>query len=323
MLPVMDLDDLYRYARTHHGVVPFRLAHRFDASPPALRRLARAEGWELAGTGAACLPGVPRTEAQAALLAIEHLGGERVLLARRSAALLHGFDVAAPTALELVVPHDRRVTAPPGTEVRSSRTLKATDRTEIDGVPCTTVGRTAVDCAQVLPLGSYRGLVIDGLQRRRLTREGLSAQRRRMPYAPGAWKLDTVLAELGSDDPDSAFELDVRLALRRLGVQPWPAPFPFLAADGRVVHLDIAFPGAWTALEPEGLGAHGTRAQLVKDTRRHNGVMEDWAIARIEFTDFHADPDGVLAPILATIRRRDGARPAATPHPCRCRRCTR
>ncbi|HEU4703846.1 MAG TPA: hypothetical protein VFS37_15300 [Conexibacter sp.] len=79
----------------------------------------------------------------AALLA----AGDRAALSHREAAALHALLPSAGTRVELTTPDQRRVR---GVNVHRAR-LERVDVTTVEGLPVTTVARTLVDLADVVP----------------------------------------------------------------------------------------------------------------------------------------------------------------------------
>jgi hypothetical protein len=121
---------------------------------------------------------------------------------------------------------------------------------------------------------------------------------------------------------DSGWEWEVRGAVVDAGLRPWTVPFPWRAPDGRVNHLDLAFPAGWVYIDCIGDRYHaGSAAQA--DRRRWNAAdLGGW---RTVWAGWERRDD--LAGIVADVRRRlaeaDPARPPAQPAPCECRSCRR
>lgn len=118
-----------------------------------------------------------------------------------------------------------------------------------------------------------RTIALDARQRRLLDVTELAARLATAARVPGRALAVRLLAELGRDGSDSMFESLVRERLRAAGLHPSDAPVPVRTVDGRIVHLDIAFPDERVAIECQGFVAHHSRRQLDRDARRDNSVL--------------------------------------------------
>ena len=129
--------------------------------------------------------------------------------------------------------------------------------------------------------------------------------------------LDRVVSSLIEESVDSRLEHDARTALEQLGFAVAPHPFPFLCRDGRVVHLDIAIPDLWHAVECDGAGAHMDRASFETDRIRwsevqRSGVTLTWLTRR----RLDSDLDRVAMEIAEATRDADARPPMQPAHDC-------
>jgi predicted transcriptional regulator of viral defense system len=85
----------------------------------------------------------------AAVLAV----GPGAALSHREAAALHGLRPADRTTVDVTAAARRRV---PGVQVHRVERIDAADATSVDGIPVTTVARTLVDLASVVPPQALR-----------------------------------------------------------------------------------------------------------------------------------------------------------------------
>ncbi len=121
-------------------------------------------GCEWLHPGVYALPGSAPTHERrvmAALLA----AGERSLVARRTALWLMGVADRAPTAVELVVPWDRRRPKLAGVTAFGSTTLLRSDVILLRGLRVTSAARTVCDLAAVAGIGDLRAAIVDARQR--------------------------------------------------------------------------------------------------------------------------------------------------------------
>jgi predicted transcriptional regulator of viral defense system len=92
----------------------------------------------------------PHGNRMAAVLAC----GPEAVLSHRSAAALWGLREDSRSRIDVTAP-GRRGRIPVGIDAHRHGSLKAADRTEVDGIPCASVSRTLLDLAAVV---AYREL---------------------------------------------------------------------------------------------------------------------------------------------------------------------
>ena len=175
------------------------------------------------------------------------------------------------------------------------------DRSEIEGIPCTTIERTIFDlCAAVSPM--IVDLALDSALRRRLTTPSrLAATERRLATRgrPGSKVFHRLLASRtdSTSTPESAPERLLARALLRQGL-PEPLPqFIVRDRDGReVARCDLVYPQWRIVIEYDSVQEHVGRAALIRDSAARN------AIAALGFV-----------PVTATVvDLKDGARRLAS-----------
>jgi hypothetical protein len=77
--------------------------------------------------------------------------GPGAVLSHRSAAALWGIRASARSAIDITTAGSRRGRQLEGIDAHRASTLTATDVTVVDGIPCTSLGRTLLDLAAVVP----------------------------------------------------------------------------------------------------------------------------------------------------------------------------
>jgi predicted transcriptional regulator of viral defense system len=87
----------------------------------------------------------PRGRWMAAVLAL----GPRALLSHREAAALHGLLSSGRSRTDVTVPGRARQRQ--GIDVHATQALHVDDRASIDGIPVTSVARTLLDLAELVP----------------------------------------------------------------------------------------------------------------------------------------------------------------------------
>lgn len=315
--------DLMAQAHRQQEVLALGKARRFELDPRQVRRRADAEGWPELYPDVRLLPGARRELPQRVSAVVEAVG-DPILLTGIAALFLRGAWLREPRLLEFVMPHSRDVVDldDPTVVVRRSRTLIAGDYDGLDGLPLGAPARNLADAAAKLALPRLRASALDLQHVGGIEPADLWAfldTHRHFPCRPKYRRLAIDLARLHGD---STFEWDVREAVAGSGLQPHPVPFPWRTADGRVLHLDVAFPDEWVYLDVIGDAFHGpTVAPL--DRKRWNATdAGGWRRVMVGWESRHE-----LAAVVAQLRQRLAeADPSRAPAPraqCGCGTCTR
>ena len=294
-----------------HGVFALCDAPLFGVSHRALSMHIVRHGWDRPLPGVVLLPGAPDTYERAVMIVVAAIGG-RVLAARRTAAYLHGMVRTPPKHIAVVTPHDRQIDPIPGARLHLSRTLLASDAISVRGIPCTSAERTVIDCAMEMSVDELRFLTIDARQRRILTIGDLQERYDKFVRCPDGWKLRCVLADLGEETCDSAFEFRWRKVIRKAGLpRPYPKPFPWRRPDGRVIELDVAWPVHWVTTECNGMGSHCEREDLARDHLRQNAMNGLWQVILVDWDRLIRDPEGLVREVRKRLGEADLTRPPA------------
>lgn len=235
---------------------------------------------------------------------IDHLPEGSVFVAR-TAAILHGFDTLPPDRssvtwpIEVCVPRNRPGPSEPG--IRSYRwSLSSQDITEIDGVPVTTLERTAWDCARCLPrleavaamdqylrAGVDSGcLLIRAEADRRYGRRVASVVEAADPLAqsPGESRSRCLIVDAGLPRPRSQV--------------------PVGLADGRNAFLDLGYEEYRLGIEYYGAQFHD------EDSRPHDAARlaalreQGWEMFVVRACDVTLRPDALLVGLLSRLRQR-------------------
>lgn len=189
-------------------------------------------------------------------------------------------------------------------------------------MPATTVARTIFDLAAVLPHEMLRNVTIDAMQRRRMTFDELHALSGDLKRPPGGVKVRRILRELADERPESALDHRTRSLLRGHGLTPHPRPFPFRCPDGVVIHLDIAIPWAWFAIECDGYGFHsGRRAFRTDRVRWSQAQRGGWRLTWVDSDRLENDPGSIIADVSEALAEADPDRPPPPEAECRCPQC--
>ena len=176
-------------ASVRHGVVTYRELLAAGVTPAEIRHRVRV------GALIRVYPGVYRVghrapSVEAGYLAAVCACGPGALLAGRAAASLHGLVRGEAVPPEVVTPTERRID---GIRTRRCRGLDPRDRALFRAIPVTTVPRTLVDLAAVLPADDRARSCHEAGVRYRTTPAEVEAVLERRPSSPGAATLRSVM----------------------------------------------------------------------------------------------------------------------------------
>lgn len=291
---------LFDLAHDRNGVIWIGDAGPAGMTPRRLRARARRESWEELHPGSAWLaPGSRRTAVRELSAATLVTGGAA---SRFSLLRLHGLIEVWPPRPQVLVPYARVGTRVPGIDVRRSRTLRPHHLSEAKGIGATTVERSLADAAPTLSWQALRNLLIDAEQAGMATVDSFRRLRSELPRGvPGLRTMDRALQDLSNSRSDSLFEHEVRTGLRRAGMTVHPEPFPFRCRDGRLVHLDIAIPDAWVAVECDGRAYHSDRRAFTVDRTRWTQIGLDWRLVWVTWDRWTGDPAAVIEDVRRAV----------------------
>ena len=139
-------DQVIERAAEHNGYVTTRDARELGIDPTQLRLMAARGRLERIGRGAYRVSILPRGEHDDLAAAVAWTLG-RGVVSHESALILHHLSDVNPSRVHLTVPRDNYPRAAGGDHYRlHRRAVDASDVTEVDGIPTTTVARTIRDC---------------------------------------------------------------------------------------------------------------------------------------------------------------------------------
>lgn len=224
--------------------------------------------------------------------------GQGALLAGRSSAALLDLRRDNRPTIDVTVP-GRRARSRPGIQVHRSDTLHPEDVTSVRGIPCTTVARTLLDCADVL---DRRGLERACAQAGILRIFDLTAIRAVLSRAAGrhgAALLDAVLQDLADAKPPTRndFEREFFELWTQAGVPP-----PRVNTALGKIEPDFLWPEARLIVETDGYETHGTRQAFERDRERDRTlVVEGWRVVRFTWRHVKRRPEEVTQTLRALL----------------------
>lgn len=271
-------------------------------SDAVIRHRLRTGQWRRLQAGVYSVAAAPLDwldQLQAALLA----AGDGALVSHRAALVVWGLDGLRSAPVEVTVPYAH---APIPHEVVRHRTRRPMARSRRRGLAITTVERTIIDCAAVLPAWIVE-VALDSAVRKRLTTYALVADELRRVGGRGVRGTRVVRALLAEHDctgpGGSAAETAFLRILRDHGV-----PLPELQAriplaDGTVAVVDCLWPERKKVVEIDGLDAHGSGRALESDLERQNAILEaGYRLRRFSGRQIRRRPGWVAMRMLEYLR---------------------
>jgi very-short-patch-repair endonuclease len=166
----------------------------------------------------------------------------------------------------------------------------------------TSLLRTVLDCARILPFGEALAVADAALARGRMTPEELQAAAiaLRGPGRPNAVQV----AAAASGCSESFLESMLRSLLVSAGIDGFE-PQVLVDLGGLRVRVDLGHRWARVALEAEGYEFHGSAGDFAADCRRYDDlVAAGWLVLRFTYQQVLGDPEWVVATIRSAVAQR-------------------
>lgn len=290
-------------AAVQHGVVGrAQLLHAGFSGPAIDRRIADGRLHPIhAGVYAV---GHPNVSAEGRWMAAVLAAGEEGVLSHRSAGALWGVCADAAAVTETTTPerHDRRAGLCP-----HRGTLAADEVTVRNGIPVTTVDRTIIDLAGVLPRHRLVRAVHQAEILRLLDLHSLTSLMERHRGRRGIARLRLVLAELAESGARmTRSELEDRFLafLDRAGIRR-PETNVLLEISGRRFEVDCLWRDARVIVELDGYAVHGNRHAFETDRERLRTLQAaGFDAVAVTWRQISRGADALERDLRALLRRR-------------------
>jgi len=227
--------------------------------------------WRPVHHGVYALTGAPNDRAQDLRAALLHAGPESAL-SMHTAGRCHGCEEALELPQIFLNVSDARGRSPLGVVWHRQIDMIAGDVTEIDGLPVTTIERTAMDLAAIISITRLRRLIESMIVHRGYEpwQFGEVLARVRRSGKPGVSAMERVLDDVGPGTSLPHSELE-RLLDRVIGLAGLPAPIhehPLPGARDRPGFVDRCWPEVRLIVEGDGRRWHTRRQQISIDYDR-------------------------------------------------------
>jgi very-short-patch-repair endonuclease len=226
--------------------------------------------------------------------------GDDAVLSHRSAAALWRIRASARPYTEVTVARARR----PLSRIQVHRSgLRVDEITILRGVPVTTVPRTILDLAAVVPRRQLERALEEAEVRRLLDPLSLDDLLERHPRRPGNVLVKAILGERGRGSSITRSELEERFLsfLDRAGLPP-PEVNVQLEVGGRGFECDCVWRGPRLVVELDGYAVHSTRAAYERDRARDRALCAgSWRVVRVTWRQLHEGGRPLAADLRALL----------------------
>ena len=288
---------LGRLAARQHGVASAAQLRAIGLSHDAIQRRARSGRLQRLYRGVYAVgPMAPtrRGRELAAVLAC----GDGAALSHLSAGYVWAIVRQIPRKLHLTCARSRPPA--PGVAVHRS-TLHPSDRVLRDGLPVTTVSRTLVDLADVLPQDALADAVHEAEAKRVFDLARIESALVRVPGRRGRHQLARVLSDWRPEPFTRSDTERLFLALCKRHGLPRPHVNTWMGEQ----EVDFAWPQHRLAVEVDGAATHHTRRAFEEDRRRDRRLAaRGIQVLRVTWRDLHHDESAVAAQLAAVLAAR-------------------
>ena len=174
-----------------------------------------------------------------------------------------------------------------------------------DAIPTTTVARTLLDLAAVVPVHRLEWAVAEAERRRLADSPSLPELLERYPRRRGVVALRAILADrrLGLDVPRSELEARFLAFLDRHGL-PRPERNARIELSDRVFEVDCLWRESGLAVELDGRAWHSDPDAFEEDRARDRGlVAAGWRPIRVTWRHLHRAPERLASELRAALAR--------------------
>ena len=276
-----------------------------------VKRAARGRLYRIHQTVYALTPRVmtQRGRFMAAVLAC----GPDAFLSHRSAAYLWGLVDQWEEPIDVTAPN-RRGRSPDGVAAHRDGSLQPIDTTTLHGVPCTSLARTLLDYAGIVPEWELRKAVAQAEVRRILDLGAMKSVLRRGRGRRGVARLRLVLETIHPQTKRTRGELE-RLFLRMCLTAGLPHPEVNVWLDvpgGRPLQADFLWRDARLIVEADSRAFHDTASAYEYDRMRAQRFeLAEWRVSRCTWSQVERESQR----LAMTIRGLLAQTLVPSPHP--------
>ncbi len=224
--------------------------------------------------------------------------GKHAVLSHRSAAWLWGLRPDNRRRVDVTVPrragHKRK-----GIDVHESQPFDPDDITEIDGISVTSLARTLLDLAEVVPLDHLAKCIEEAMRKRIYDHKAVTELLARSPGRRGQKPLRLILNDVVVVDPATRKELERRFQ-KLLRSHRLPKPERNTLIEG--YEVDTVWLKPKVIVELDGFEGHGTR-KAFEDDRVRDATLQlaGYRVIRVTWRRLKENPDEVVQMLRALV----------------------
>jgi very-short-patch-repair endonuclease len=230
--------------------------------------------------------------------------GPKAVLSHRSAAALWGLREDSRSRIDVTAP-GRRGRIPAGIDAHRHGSLRPADRTSVDGIPCTSVSRTLLDLAAVVPYRDLRYAVKQAEVERRFDLSEMNELLGRSRGRRGIARLRTAIALHDSREQLTRRDLEARFfdMCRRFDLS-LPEVNGHLVVNGSSMMPDFLWREAGLIVEADSRKFHGTLTAFEEDRRRDQLLTAaGWTVIRCTWRQVLYEPERLARTIRTLLSR--------------------
>jgi len=232
--------------------------------------------------------------------------GPETVLSFGTAARLRDLDLGTwpEKRIEVAVPHAASHRSTDRVRVHSTRRSSSSDRCLWDRLPVTTVARTIVDIANVIPPERLARLIDDALLTKKTTVPLLASTLRRAsrPGFAGGPAVRRALAPWMDGTVESHAEAEVLRLLLAAGFPPPVCQYEIWDGKVLVARVDFAWPLQRLILEVDGFQFHDGPAKFAADRHRWNRLEAlRWRVLKATLREVRTDNRSLFTAIAAHL----------------------
>ncbi|MDX6677577.1 MAG: hypothetical protein QOE31_1629 [Solirubrobacteraceae bacterium] len=229
-------------------------------------------------------------------------GGPDALLSHRCAAALANIRRTSLTYAEVVVPQQRGRIA--GVRMYVSRRIEPQDRDTIDGIPCTSLARTLLDLAAILPRREVERACDEALVQQLFDLTAIEDVLDRSRGCRGTATLRAVLGEhaIGTTLTRPGLETLTLALLDRAGIRRPEVNIRVFCRPGVAPEVDFLWRRERLVLETDGGQFHRHQRQIERDRRKEADLVRaGYRVLRATWRQVEREPETVLLMVRAAL----------------------
>ena len=302
--PLTPVDRLIAaFASSQHGVVALWQLVGLGLSARAVRKRVAAGRLHRIHEGVYAV-GYPRLTQKGYYMAAVLACGQRSALSHRSAADHRELRRSSRAGIDIISsrrPGRRRA----GIDAHTSSTLLERDIELVDGIRCTSVARTLLDLAAVLPRRAVERAFDEAAFREVLDAREIEDVLARAGHHRGAGALRAVLVDHAPGTTRTRNDLEEAfLAICRAAGLPQPEVNAWIPLGPTGYEADFLWRAQRLIAETDGGAAHATRQGFEHDRRRDQHLaLAGWRVVRFPYSQVFHEPRTVDATLRGLLRR--------------------